>query len=280
MDSKNRVENSNLHNQNIRERTHLLPDDEFMQTETGDETATTFTRQRQHKKRIPFVGIASVVFIVLIIVFAFYWEGARRHAQQQEIEKRIAQIAELPPNYPPPGRSAAQDKLNDLNWVDQDFLPINQFSRPGTLIREVTGIVIHNIGNPNTTAQQNRNYFANLAQTHERHASSHFIICLDGSIIQCVPVDEEAYAANQRNFDTLSIELCHPDETGVFLKETYNAAVFLTAWLCVEFGLTADDVIRHSDIANTECPRYFTNNEDTWEAFKANVTTAITNIKG
>lgn len=44
--------------------------------------------------------------------------------------------------------------------------------------------------------------------------SSNFIIGMDGEIIQCVPIDEMAYASNTRNSDTVSIECCHPGKDG------------------------------------------------------------------
>ena len=272
-------EHINRSHQNEDVSRHYLPEEDFLPDEIEDEIPETFTRRRPPKKKTPLIGVLVIIFVVVMIVFAFYWESARREEQQKQAELRKEEMSELPPNFPPPGRSAVQDKLNDFYMIEQDFLPINRYSRSGSLIAKVNGIVIHNIGNPNTTAQQNRNYFASLAQTHERHASAHFIICLDGAILQCVPVDEEAYASNQRNFDTLSIELCHPDETGEFTAETYNAAVFLTAWLSIEFGLTPEGIIRHSEIANTECPRYFTNDEEAWEAFKAAVLAEIKNLR-
>ena len=49
----------------------------------------------------------------------------------------------------------------------------------------------------------------------------------------------------------------------------------LTAWLCVKFDLTADDVIRHYDVTGKNCPKYFVENEEAWTAFKENVSLAI-----
>jgi len=96
--------------------------------------------------------------------------------------------------------------------------------------------------------------------------------------LQCVPVDEVAFASNNRNDDTLSIEVCHPDDTGKFNEETYAAVVKLTAWLCVRFGLTSQDVIRHHDVRDTtDCPRYFVNNPDAWERFRRDIQRAIDN---
>ena len=79
-------------------------------------------------------------------------------------------------------------------------------------------IVIHYVGNPGTTAKANRNYFESLSSGEtETYASSHFIVGLEGEVIQCIPLTEIAYASNIRNEDTVAIEVCHPDETGAVL---------------------------------------------------------------
>jgi len=213
-------------------------------------------------KSVPWLVIALSVLGFIVIMFAFFTEQRNnREAGEDAVH--------------PPTDSAVQAEINDLPWIEQNFLPINRFSRPGTSLETVNGIVIHNIGNPNTTALQNRNYFANVVPVEEIFASSHFIICLDGDVLQCVPVDEIAYASNARNADTLSIEVCHPDDTGKFTEESYNAAVQLTAWLCLRFGLTSEDVIRHFDVEREigpkACPRYFVENEAAWVQFKADV---------
>ena len=80
-----------------------------------------------------------------------------------------------------------------------------------------------------------------------------------------------AYASNDRNGDTISIECCHPDDTGAFNTVTYQSMVQLTAWLCNRFGLTSQDVIRHYDVTGKICPKYFVEHEDAWEQFKADV---------
>ena len=211
-----------------------------------------------------WVKATVAVVSVIIILFAFCWEALYEGARGEVIE-----------NAPPRARSKVQDEIRKMDWVIPAFLPINEYSRPGALITEVNGIVIHYVGNPNTTAKQNRNYFANLAVTGKAHASSNFIVCLDGEVLQCVPVDEIAYASNIRNDDTLSIELCHPDDTGQFSDETYASAIRLTAWLCKKYGLSSDDIIRHFDVTGKECPRYFVKDEDAWEAFKADVAQAM-----
>lgn len=165
-------------------------------------------------------------------------------------------------------------KIKAPEWIDQQFLTVNPYSRPGNKLAAVNGIVIHYIGNKGTTAQQNRDYFEKLKNqsgSNTTSVSSNFVIGLDGEIIQCIPVDEVAYASNNRNSDTVSIECCHPDDTGEFTKETYDSLVKLTAWLCSELDLSEKDVIRHYDVTQKICPKYFVDHEDAWKQFLRDV---------
>lgn len=150
----------------------------------------------------------------------------------------------------------------------EQLLSINKYSRPGSSLEEVKGIVIHYTGNPGTTAQQNRDYFEGLADAGTTYASSHFVVGLSGEIIQCVPLEEIAYASNERNGDTISIECCIDNEEGRFNEKTYNALVQLTTWLMGKYDLTAEDVIRHYDVTGKNCPKYFVEHKSAWEDFK------------
>ena len=156
--------------------------------------------------------------------------------------------------------------------IEENLLPVNPYSRPGTKLEEVNAIVIHYVGNPGTTAAQNRSYIENIIETGEASVSSHFIVGLDGEIIQCVPLDEISYASNTRNEDTIAVETCHPDETGKYNQTTYDSMVKLTAYLCILYNLNPDkDVIRHYDVTGKECPKYFVDYENEWSLFKAQV---------
>ena len=155
--------------------------------------------------------------------------------------------------------------------IDVQLLTVNPYSRPGTQSEKIKNIVIHYTANPGTTAKQNRNYFEGLKDTRKTRASSHFIVGLEGEILQCVPTWEIAYASNHRNSDTVSIETCHKTSDGTYTKETYKSMVELTAWLCEKFGLTDEDIIRHYDITGKICPKYFVEDEKAWEQFKGDV---------
>lgn len=158
--------------------------------------------------------------------------------------------------------------LEDMDSVTVDLIPLNEYSRPGVSLEGVNAIVIHYVGNPNTTAQQNRDYFASLAETGEDSVSSHFVIGTDGTIIQCIPLDEKSYCSNHRNKDTISIECCHPDDSGQFTPETEEALVSLVRYLANGYGLGYEDVIRHYDVTGKNCPSYYVEHEDAWNALK------------
>lgn len=51
--------------------------------------------------------------------------------------------------------------------IDVQLLDVNPYSRPGTTIDEIHGIVIHYTANPGSTAQENRDYFNGLKDSHE-----------------------------------------------------------------------------------------------------------------
>lgn len=159
--------------------------------------------------------------------------------------------------------------------IDVELLTVNPYSRPGTKTGKITGIVVHYTANPGATAMANRNYFEGLKDSHQTKTSSNFIVGLDGEIIQCVPTWEIAYASNERNTDTVSIECCHLDESGKFNEETYRSMVQLSAWLCLKFDLSEKDVIRHYDVTGKNCPKYFVENEEAWEKFRTDIKSAL-----
>lgn len=159
-------------------------------------------------------------------------------------------------------------------WIQDRTIPVNEYSRPGEPMTAVNGIVVHYVGNPGTTAEQNRDYFAGLAHSGETYASSNFLVGLDGEVLLCVPIGEVAYCSNDRNSDTLSIEVCHPDDTGAFTPESYDALIRLVNWLREFYRLDTDAVIRHYDVTGKACPRYFVDHPEAWEQFKQDLLSA------
>ena len=163
-------------------------------------------------------------------------------------------------------------------YVEVNLLTPNPYSRPELPLTEVNGIVVHYVANPCSTARENRNYFESLKDqtgSNPTSVSSHFVIGLEGEVVQCIPLSEVAYASNNRNSDTISIECCHPDETGKFYNSTYDTLVELCAYLCREFDLKPENVIRHYDVTGKICPKYYVEHEDAWEQFHKDVAQAM-----
>ena len=173
------------------------------------------------------------------------------------------------------GKTTTETFLDGRPDINVMLLTPNSYSRPQTATDKITGIVIHYTANPGSGAEANRDYFESLKDSHETSASSHFIVGLEGEVIQCIPTGEVAYASNERNHDTVSIEVCHPDETGKFNDATYSTLVQLTGWLCEYLDVTPDDVIRHYDVTGKICPKYFVEHEDAWEQFIEDVRTWV-----
>ena len=220
-------------------------------------------RRRRRQQQVRIQRMLLLLGIVLVVIFIFVLGGKLlrwirgKHLAAADVPAAVTKVVENPPDY------------------DVQLLTINDYSRPGLAIDQVNGIVVHYTANPGSTAQDNRDYFNGLQYSGQTEASSNFIVGLDGEIIQCVPTWEIAYASNERNADTVSIEVCHPDETGKFTDATYRSLVQLTAWLCVKFDLKEDQIIRHYDVTGKNCPKYFVENEDAWEMFKDNVWDAV-----
>lgn len=159
------------------------------------------------------------------------------------------------------------ENLNYPAYIQQNFIGVDGHSRTGNRLDKVNDIVIHYVANPGSSAKANRDYFA----SSQSRVSAHFVVGLNGEVIQCVPLDEESSASNRRNPDTISIEVCHPDSSGKFNDQTYYALVQLAAWLCDEFHLDEEHLIRHYDITGKDCPKYYVDHPDAWSRFKEDV---------
>jgi len=188
--------------------------------------------------------------------------------------------ADTDPNAPQPlteqGPETVFEKAAAIpSWITKDLLHISKKNRPGEKLDPVKNVVIHWVGNAGSSAKDNRDYFETLANpdvnTEGIGASSHFIVGLRGEVLQCVPIEEVAYANYPRNNDTISIEVCHPDWEGKFSDVTYASVIKLAAWALEISGLTADDLIRHYDVRGKECPKYYVQHPEAWEQLKADV---------
>jgi N-acetylmuramoyl-L-alanine amidase len=135
----------------------------------------------------------------------------------------------------------------------------------------------------------NRNYFESLKDQvppdNKRFASAHYVIGLQGEIIQCVPDKEVCYhvgadtytnealrrLSSYPNNCTIGIELCHPNSDGKFTAVTLQSCRELVSSLLLKYGLCKEDIWRHFDVTKKICPKYFVEYTDEWDAFRASI---------
>lgn len=227
-----------------------------------DKTEVYRLRRKKRKqkiliKRILFFSL-SLILLVGIILCGI---GIYRAIFPSNPQNSISNSNGIPQKV----RTAMELEMPD--WVDTQLIHKHSSARTGITLSDINNIVIHYVGNPGSSAQNNRDYF-NKSSTD---VSSHFIIGLEGEIIQCLPLYEKSAASNNRNFDTISIEVCHPDQSGKFNNATYNSLLKLSAFLCNKLGLDENDIIRHYDITKKICPKYYVEHPTEWKNFKTDV---------
>jgi len=232
---------------------------EYRRTGGSGEPRRASSRKTKRKKRIIRAWIIRILF--LLILAALIWGGFLG------VKALIRLIR---------GGSGSETGSYELpDYVTENYIKVNKYSRPKVNLPAVHDIVIHSVGTPGASAVDTRDYYNDLASqsssTAAVYASSHFIVGLDGEIIACVPLTEVAYSANNRNSDTISIEVCHPDSEGKYNDATYESLIKLTAYLCRRFDLDTEHVIRHYDVTGKLCPLYYVQNTDAWEDFLLDV---------
>jgi len=163
--------------------------------------------------------------------------------------------------------------INSALTITQNFIKQSDYTYDGEELGEVRYITVHYTANPGSSAIANRNYFNSLSDGHGVSASAHFVIGLDGEIIQCVPLEYVSWANGNMdsNRHSITIECCHPDASGKFNDETLASLRALVRWLCEKYSVDADGIIRHYDVTGKLCPLYFVDHPDEWQAFKDSV---------
>ena len=138
------------------------------------------------KRQIALISAVTLVVLLLLTgsLTAYQSIRAEQWRKQEEKERQALFVKVTKPEIRPA------------------LLTPNKNSRPQTKLKKVNGIVVHYTANPGTDAMANRNYFESRKDKPDQtkyKVSSHFIIGLDGTIIQCIPLDEISYASNDRN---------------------------------------------------------------------------------
>lgn len=262
-----------------RRESRPVPDEEIWQPENrekrrrqvSEEERIRRKKRRRRAKIVKSILLTSTFFMIIgtlagIAVIVNYLYGEKsREKEAQTVSKVFIEEQTIPQDIRRWGAFYATP-LEQPEMV-VDLLTVNEYSRPGEALPEVKNVFIHYTANAGTTAEQNKSYFQSLAETHERSASAHFIIGYDGVILQCIPTAEIAYAVKERNYDSISIECCFLEDSGIFTQDTYNSLLELTAWLLHKYELKPEDVLRHYDEGGKNCPKYYVEHEDAWHQF-------------
>lgn len=231
---------------------------------------------QRRKKQILMQRLFVGAWILCILLFAVVFAVKSSRAAGNQNEDSLPVSGELDENLTPQasGRTVqgiSAEKYEEHPEWTEDFLTPNEYSRPGNALEEVNNIFVHYTANPGTSAAQNRSYFEWQKDTHEASVSAHFVIGYEGEIIQCVPLDEIAYAVMTRNYDSISIECCYLEKDGSFTQATYNSLISLLSWLIDVYDLDSEDILRHYDCGGKKCPLYYTEHPGAWEQLKKDV---------
>ena len=128
------------------------------------------------------------------------------------------------------------------------------------------GLVFHWTANTNkgADADNNRNYFNNSGVA----ASAHYVVD-DHQVVQCLPENEMAYHVGARRYTTQAIEKLsgYPNDCTIGIEicvncdgdfqKTMENTVALAADICKKHGWTKDNLWRHYDITEKDCPKFF-----------------------
>lgn len=217
-------------------------------------------RRKARKRKVLFARMTAAMLVVMCLVLIYIMTGEIYRLVHTELVHHDTEQGFV---------KTVSEKIDDMGIappeIIEDYLEVNDYSRPGTQLNRVNSIFVHYTANPGTSAAQNRSYFANLALTQERSASAHLIIGYEGEVVQCIPLEEQAYAVMTRNEDSISIECCYTAEDGSFTPETYDTLVQTLAWLTDKYDLSTNDILRHYDCGGKKCPIYYVEHEDAWQ---------------
>ena len=153
--------------------------------------------------------------------------------------------------------------------LEQNLLPKGSLNRPGTKLQSKKAVVLHYVGNPNTTPAANINFWRN----RKDYGSAHAVIGIDGKTQLAIPWDEVAYHAgtsgrqviggviflNNVNNHSVGLELCHKTWTSGYTTETMES-LGCNLFLLRELGF--EYLFVHGEITGKECDFWFRTNKD------------------
>lgn len=158
--------------------------------------------------------------------------------------------------------------------IEERFIKINEFSRPGKKRTFTRNLVFHYTANPGAGADNHFKYFNDTIGNQnpnddekDTYASAHVFIDRVKTLI-IIPLDEVAYHAGNSNSYSIGIELCI-EKDGSFHRETIKRAMEFAADMCKRYNLSPrTDFIRHFDVTGKICPKPWVDDPAAWDKFK------------
>jgi N-acetylmuramoyl-L-alanine amidase len=189
--------------------------------------------------------------------------------------------------------------------MTDNLLTVEKYSRPGILLTQVMGLVVHWTAMPGQSPSGVRMFYESDEAAENHYGSAHYGVGIDGEVQRWIPEDEVAYHVGSSIVDpasgriytdlarqlfpgycepttspnhvTLGIECCIPDATGKFSPDTLGSLTALVRDIIQRYELGAVRLIRHYDVVGWKlCPLWYVKNPDEWLAFKRMIYEGIT----
>ena len=159
--------------------------------------------------------------------------------------------------------------------ITNKIITKNPYNRPGKASKPVR-ICVHYTGQAGTGADRLALFYANVAagmfpDKPQNWTSTQYIVGLNGEVIRIVPDNEIAYAAANKNYGTIHIEVCYKQSSGEFEQASKAALRELVQYLMKKYSIPADKVVRHYDLTGKYCPYYYVD-ETRWAALHEYIT--------
>lgn len=180
----------------------------------------------------------------------------------------------------------------------EKLLSVNEYSRPGTTLKVVLGIVLHWTASPKQTALAVWHFFEKDCRLMKHYSSAHYIIDQDGTVYSIIPLNERSIHAGSSQLDpvsgeiytnkarylfgqfasnpmtlspnqcTIGIEMCPIDAKGTFSEATLEAASELVQDLMKKYTLSKERIVTHHDVVGwKDCPKLWTDHPEKFKEF-------------
>jgi N-acetylmuramoyl-L-alanine amidase len=177
--------------------------------------------------------------------------------------------------------------------IQQMYIHVNQFSRPGTPLKNKRGIVLHYTGDRGAPARNIDEYFDSLRNqdpnaSNDTFASAQYAVDRY-NIVEVIPSNEMAYHCGSATYtqealdalgsypnnSTVGIEMCIEDD-GSIHEDTFQNAADLVVWLIKEQGFP-EVLFTHKGVVGwKDCPLPWVQNPSEFERFKQVVHNKLT----